>query len=155
MKNISASLVLLLFIYVAASAQPVGIGLGTAGFNIKYSPDGPVTAIVRVNPLFTQFPITVNASAMVGHNFIRSNNGHLYVGLGAGTINTEYRSIVEETFWFVNLPVGLEFFPFSDKKVSFAAEAGPRYDSETSDAYPPNPKWRVSFHGLFEFSYYF
>ena len=154
MRLILASLTLFM-LHVSCNGQTIGIGIGTTGFNLKSPPGKRVKGIVRVNPLFTQFPAIVNVGAMMGGNIVSEENGDLYIGLGAGTANTEYASIVEQNFWYVNLPIGLELFPFSNKKISFAAEAGPLYDNETSDSYPPRPQWRLGFRGLFEFSFYF
>lgn len=145
-------LVALLFSISFCSAQKVGIGMGTAGVNFKSGSIKNVKLIGRINPLLTDRPLKatiINGSLVVGYALLEEAAGLVYLGAGVGTATTENAGLIKENKWYVNLPAGIEFFPFSAKRLSLTAEMGPCLDIDSAaDTH------RFSFKGLFEFSYY-
>ena len=86
---------------------------------------------------------------MAGYVLLNETIGLMYLGAGAGTATTEYSRVINENKWYVNWLLGVEFFPFSTKRVGLAAEMGPYLDIDGAEDIR-----RFSFKGLFEFSYY-
>ena len=145
---------LLAFLFSASycQSQVPGIGFGTAGVNIKPVPFHQIKLIGRINPTYSsmfQGGWTINGNLMAGYNFLSEDTGDMYVGLGLGTATTEFAKIVEEQRWYLNLPVGMELFPFASRRISLAAEMGPQLDIEGN-----SNERRLAFKGLFEFSLY-
>jgi hypothetical protein len=153
--KVSVILCFLLLVSFFCYSQKLGVGFGTNGINVKTAPLNKLRFIGRVSPTFSDDFTVVNCSVEIGRNFIIEEHALLYAGLAAGTDFTDASKVINEDKWFLGIPIVLELFPFSSKKISFSAEAGPQFNYENLNIYPEKPNWTISPKGLIEFSYYF
>ncbi len=145
----------LLLISTFSYSQKLGFGFGTDGINVKTAPFDQLRFIGRVSPVFSKNLTYVNASFVIARNLIVENSCSLYLGLGLGSNMTEAARIIIEDGWLATIPLGFEYFPFSKRKISFAAEVGPQYSvHKTYVSGAISRDWKLAPKGLIEFSIY-
>jgi hypothetical protein len=120
MKNVLLLAFFLLCIYSTTNAQ-VGLGLGSAGFNLKTSPDKNLGLIFRTN-FRVGNDILVIPKINGIKRFINEDKAKLYLGIGVGSYILADQSFDQINTIYAKVPVGIEYFPFERKKFSLSAE---------------------------------
>ena len=146
------SFLVLLFIFscsfVNAQSQ-LGIGVGSRGVVVKSSPTQKFRYSLRFEPN-GDFYFAYNADLDVGLNLIREEKAIFYLNFGGG-VNTYDTNSQDAEYYFLKLPVGVEYFPFERKNISIAIEAFPSINFSWYRFEVQN----VIFDGLVEIAYYF
>ena len=130
-----ATLACLMFTLPPAQAQ-VGVGLGSGGFSVRYASQGGSPAwmaIGRLDPVFSDRS-TITSELLIALRVIDEPNARLYLGAGVGAASRLFegpgnglRAV------FLNLPAGVEFFPFQRYRLSVSAETGLRFVADDDD----------------------
>lgn len=128
------SLVWLLWLAPSASAQ-LGLGLGSGGMVLRYASSGGSPAwlaMARLDPVFSGRS-TIASEVNFALRLIDEDAARLYLGAGLGAVSRIFDGRDRLRQVWLNLPVGVEFFPFSGYQLSVSAETGLRFIADDDD----------------------
>jgi hypothetical protein len=116
-------LALFLFLTCTFTFAQIGLGLGSSGFNLKTSPDKNLGLIVRTNFRIGNDVLIVPEINGI-KRLVNEDKTKLYLGVGVGSYIRADRSFDRINTIYAKVPVGIEYFPFENKRFSLTAETG-------------------------------
>lgn len=139
---------LFLFLYQTASAQ-LGLGLGSEGIVLKPFNKKKNSWAFRLNPSWYFGDLEIQPNIYWLRTKYTENRNSYYWGIGAGTTIEPTSAVwVFDRGYYLRLPIGFEYFPFSSKNISVTCEGKLNISEGRVED-------RVFFSGLLEVSYYF
>ena len=155
MKKITTLVALLITIFLFQNANAQSIGIGTSGFSAKFPLGEKWGTTLRLNPALNfggkgtggQY---ISPALFIGHTLKSSENASLYLALGLGSdlLLDETKTTDLMTNYKVIIPVGVNVFPFDDKRVSFTLEPDFILRQQNKTLY-------ASFAGLIDLNFHF